>query len=83
MTNQEAAEFFLTHGSEYPYANGFVPSDWAERAALAIASDLCDRRGIKWEMGKVDEDVRVELIRQHAAIIRAAAAANGKGAADV
>jgi len=78
LTDQEAAEFWLGHGTKYPYANGFMPSDWAERAALAIAADLCDRRGIKWEMEKVDEEVRGDLIRQHAAIVRAAAALGEK-----
>ena len=74
MTEQESAEFALQHGQEYPYAPEFRASDWAEAAALGITQSLCDRRGIKWEMEKVDDDVRADMIRDFAAIVRAAAA---------
>lgn len=77
MTEIDYAEFMLKHGTTYSYAPGFVASDWAETAAMGIAADLCDRRGVKWEMEKVDDEVRGDIIKAHAAIIRAAAAMAG------
>lgn len=68
----------IEHGAKYPYDGERPEQDWAHRAARGIAADLCDRRGIKWEMGKVDDDsesdysVRCDIVDSHAAIIRAA-----------
>lgn len=70
----------LKRGTLYPYDGKRPEQDWAHRAARGIAADLCDRRGIKWEMEKVDADVsededqatRREIVDAHAAIIRAA-----------
>ena len=38
--------------------------------ALAILSDLTDRKGIKSELYQVDEDIRIELIESLAKIIK-------------
>jgi hypothetical protein len=78
VSEEEIAKFALEGGERYPYAEGFVVKDWADRAALAIAYDLCDRRGIKHEMRDVDNDVRLDLLAAHAAIIRAASKATGE-----
>jgi Arc/MetJ family transcription regulator len=72
MTDEEIAARTLQHGLEFKYAHGFEPRDEADRAALGICADLCDRRGIKHEMGAVDDDVRADIVRALAAIIRAA-----------
>ena len=72
MDEIEQAARSLKHGAVYPYAQGYEIRDAADAAAMGIAVDLCDRRGIKWEMGKVDDEVRHEIIHAHAAIIREA-----------
>lgn len=72
MTHPERT---LAASAKYPYAQVEAP-DWAMRAALAIAYDLCDRRGIKHEMTAIDEDVRLDLVAAHADIIRAALASS-------
>jgi len=75
----------LKHGEKYPYDGGAdfwedrapkpVPaSDWAHAAARGVLADLLDRRGIKWELDKVEHDVRIELTQSLAAIIRQARA---------
>jgi hypothetical protein len=69
------AKFWLEHGQQFPYADDFVPSDAADKAALAILANLCDRRGIKQELRAVDNDVRHDLLRDVAEIIRAAGVA--------
>lgn len=46
--------------------------DWAHAAARGVLADLSDRRGIKWELEKVDDDVRAEIVMALAAIIRQA-----------
>lgn len=77
------AEFCLKHGAELPYdasdkwwASDGMPApkadDWAHAAARGVLADLEDRRGIKWELEKVDEETRVEIIQSIAAIIRLA-----------
>lgn len=49
------------------------PADWAIAAARAVVADLMDRRGIKREFEKVeDEATRAEIIESLARIIRAA-----------
>lgn len=63
----------LKSSARSPYAAIERP-DWAQCAALAIASDLSDRRGIKHGMTAVDPDVRIDLVNAHADIIRTALA---------
>ena len=46
--------------------------DWAHTAARGVLADLCDRRGVKWELEKIDHDVRAELTQSLACIIRQA-----------
>jgi len=62
--------FWLLHGQEYPYDseeyfNGekSLPQvSWQRAAALAVLSNLGDRRGIKHELDNVDMDVREEIV---------------------
>ena len=75
---------WLQHGAEFPYDapdkwwrdDGDLPpppaDDWAHAAARGVLANLSDRRGIKQELNSVDEDVRVQLVADLAAIIRAA-----------
>ncbi len=74
----------LEHGAEFPYdapdkwwnGDGKNPpqaKDWAHAAARGVLADLSDRRGIKGELEMIDEDVRAELVKSVAEIIRAAA----------
>jgi hypothetical protein len=72
MAKETSAERSARLGPEHPYAEGFQPADAADRAALGVCWDLCDRRGIKWAMQDVDDDVRGDIVRELAAIIRAA-----------
>lgn len=44
----------------------------AERAAKAIGEDIGDRRGLKWEWRKVDDDIRAEILGVWAREIEAA-----------
>jgi len=56
-----------------PYAELVDPlTNWQTHAAQAIASDLSDRNGLGSEMDMLDEDVRAELVQQHATIIERA-----------
>ncbi len=79
ISNEDIIER-LELGEEFPYDTDFdlypsstTPStDWAHTAARGILADLCDRRGIKSELDKVDLDVRIELTQTIAAIIRMA-----------
>lgn len=74
----DIADIRLKHGEEFPYHER-PPKDWAERAALGVLADLCDRRGIKHALYDVecsaDEDdcIRVEIVTSLAEIIRRAA----------
>lgn len=61
----------LEQGEKYPY-HGKLPKDWAERAALGVLYDLCDRRGIKHELREVDGDARKDIVESLSRIIRAA-----------
>lgn len=85
MAPTETAKRCLEHGAKYPYDApdawrddaGMAPpaaADWAHRAARGILSDLSDRRGVKWALQEVGEDVRAELVGSLAGIIRLAAA---------
>lgn len=71
--NESIAARTLRLGVLYPYACRFKPQDVAERAALGICADLCDRAGIKRAMEEVDNKTRREIVRALADIIRAAA----------
>ena len=71
---KDRSERDLKMGTEYPYDGERPEVDWAHRAARGIARDLCDRGGIKHEMGRVDEAVRRDIVDAHAAIIRRAPA---------
>lgn len=73
----------LEHGANHPYDAGAdfwedrtptppPATDWAHAAARGVLADLCDRRGVKWELDKVDHDVRAELVQSLADIIRQA-----------
>lgn len=64
-------EFWVEHGTNFPY-HGIAPTDASEKAALAVLANLCDRRGIKWELNAVDDDVRAEIVTDLSAIIREA-----------
>jgi hypothetical protein len=78
-SNEGLATRALEGGKRYPYHRR-DPIDWAERAALGILNDLLDRRGIKNELGLVDDDVpdgqpmtiRIEIVQRMAEIIRQA-----------
>jgi hypothetical protein len=73
----------LELGANFPYDAGAdfwedrnpkppPATDWAHAAARGVLADLLDRRGIKWELEKVDHDVRTELTQSLAEIIRLA-----------
>lgn len=71
----------LKFGNEHPYDHGqrdadvvLHSDDWSYRAARGVLSDLLDRKGIKWELQKVDIPTRVEIVQSMAAIIKLAAA---------
>lgn len=79
----DIAKHRLEHGASFPYDAGAdfwedrdptpAPApDWAHAAARGVLADLMDRRGIKWELDKVDHDVRMELTQSLAEIIRLA-----------
>jgi hypothetical protein len=46
-----------------PYS-GEPPKTKAEHIVLTILSSMCDRRGIKFEMNQVDDDVRKEMVTE-------------------
>ncbi len=64
------AEFCLVHSEEFPF-NDHKATDKAEKAALAVLTDLTDRRGIKHEFNGCDPDVKEEIVTTMASIIRA------------
>lgn len=69
----DIARIRLEQGERRPY-NNRPPKDWAERAALGVLADLCDRRGIKHALRPIegDEDITEEIVTSLAAIIRLA-----------
>jgi len=76
-TGLSTAQRQLAHGSKYPYDGGSEAApaiDWAHVAARGVMADLLDRRGVKWELEKVDLDVRADIVTAVAAIVRAALA---------
>ena len=44
--------------------------DWADIIAERIESDILDRRGLKWEYDKIDEDIKVDIRSAWARIVR-------------
>jgi hypothetical protein len=80
------AQHRLDSGEKWPYdapdswwkadsPNDPPPAtDWAHAAARGVLADLNDRRGIKWKLQEIDEEVRAELVASMADIIRLAAA---------
>ncbi len=74
------AQITLKFSDDYPYEidedatpkADLKPTDWAHRAARGVLSDLSDRRGIKWELQKVDMDIRKDIVSDLAEIIRLA-----------
>jgi len=62
-------EYNIAKGKEYPY-HGKAPQNKAEAAALGILYDLCHRVGIKWELEKVEDSIRREIVESMAFIIR-------------
>lgn len=88
-TPEEYARHRIEHGREFPYdgiweATGpdpeLTPVPSADDphfvAARGVLADLCDRRGIKWELSKVDHETREEIIATLAGIIRMAVTAS-------
>lgn len=71
MAEETKSQRDIRVGCEYPY-DGRTPKDWADKAALGILRDLSDRRGIKHELGAVDDDVRPDIVDAMAEIIRVA-----------
>jgi hypothetical protein len=79
--------FWLLHGQEFPYDSeecfdGEVPLpsvSWQRAAALAVLSNLGDRRGIKHELHNIDMDVRQEIVETLSKIIELAHGMRGKG----
>lgn len=80
MDINENAKWRLEHGNKFPYDGGEdfwndkgsvrPAKDAAHKTARGILADLCDRRGVKHELGEVDHDVREELVDTIAEIIR-------------
>jgi len=68
----DTAKIELLRGSEFPHDGNHADSDWATIAARGVLHNLNDRRGIKWELAKVDDDIRAEIVETMADIIRAA-----------
>jgi hypothetical protein len=65
---QAVRDIALGSGNAY---HGKPPKDRYEAIALGILRNLCDRRGIKWELGAVDGDVREDIVETMTAIIKA------------
>lgn len=59
----------IKFGKENPF-HGEPPIDKAEEAVLGILSDLADRRGIKHELANCDDDVKKEIVKSLASIVR-------------
>jgi hypothetical protein len=73
----------LDQGEKFPYDAGgefweedaeVPPSavDYAHYAARGIIAELDDRRGIKWELRKIDHETRADIVQSIAEIIRVA-----------
>lgn len=68
----------LMFGEAYPYDAPYdrlehIPSpDWTHKAARGVLRNLLDRRGIKQDLKDIDEEIRKEIVRTLANIIRVA-----------
>lgn len=73
-TSPVFSAIFLSENCPYdaPDGDGEVPhkGDQHYRAARAVLSDMCDRRGFGNELRRVDEEVRREIVDTLAEIIR-------------
>lgn len=85
MADEKYTKFRLKRGDENPFDATDAwfedetetkvappPKDWAHRAARGIVADMGDRRGIKHELGGIDEETRAELVETFADIMRQA-----------
>jgi hypothetical protein len=77
----------IKHGNDYPFdapekwwleesqsTPPPKPKDWAHAAARGIIASLQDRKGIKHELTtEIDDETRVEIVAEIAAIIRSGA----------
>lgn len=73
MTEKTIAQLTYELGQKYRYDHAYPVSDdddWAVKTARAICADLSDRSGIKHEMGRVDDEVRSDIISMLADVIR-------------
>lgn len=75
----DMANFRINHGVEYPYHSpekGRKPKinedDFASKAAAGILDDLLDRRGIKYELGGCEHDIKKEIFNSLRNIIEVA-----------
>lgn len=73
------SDIYLKSGNEFPYDRPDREdepvrplTDWAHAAARGVLSNLTDRRGIKWSLQEIDEEVRIEIVDSLADIIRLA-----------
>lgn len=57
-------------GIKYPYDDRELPVTTERSIVLGILHDLSDRRGIKWELEKVDGDIRIELVDELTAVVK-------------
>lgn len=72
MTPVQLAQLALDHSDLSPYAPMLSPLDAAERAALAVCTDLCGRASIRRVLEEVETKTRLEIVATMAAIIRIA-----------
>lgn len=79
----DQAKHTLARGKEFPYDFTYAEwelrknsppedVDWALDAARGVLADLTDRRGIKQGFCGVDDDIKKEIVRDLADIIRLA-----------
>jgi hypothetical protein len=72
MSDETKTARDLRVGTEYPYDGNRPEIDWAHKAARGILYDLSDRRGIKHEIGAVDQEIKIEITDSMADAIREA-----------
>jgi len=60
----------IEHAKEFPF-DGNPATDDAHLAALAVLTDLSDRRGVGSELENIDDDIKAQLVEDLADIIRA------------
>lgn len=62
-------KYIFDKAEKRPYDNQPEKQSWSHKVARAIAADLCDRGGIKYEMFGVEKDVRNIMIDEISEII--------------